>query len=92
LSSSLKRAICFCETLDGEGGYTVWGKLVPPERSLAGDALPIGLAHEVRLLRDIAAGEIVRWSDAAIPGTEAVHVRRAMEHRFARAPAAVAAQ
>jgi predicted homoserine dehydrogenase-like protein len=65
---------------------------VPAERSLAEDALPIGLAHEVRLLRDIAAGEIVRWSDVAIPDTEAVHVRRAMEHRFTPAPAAVAAQ
>lgn len=65
---------------------------MPAERSLAEGALPIGLAHEVTLLRDIAAGEIVRWSDVAIPDTEAVHVRRAMEHRFAPAPAAVAAQ
>ena len=92
LDASLKRAICFCETLNGEGGYTVWGKLVPAERSLAEGALPIGLAHEVTLLRDIAAGEIVRWSNVAIPDTEAVQVRRAMEHRFAPAPAAVAAQ
>ena len=40
-----KRALQAGETLDGEGGYTVWGKLVPAERSLAEGALPIGLAH-----------------------------------------------
>ncbi|MGA8551885.1 MAG: Gfo/Idh/MocA family oxidoreductase [Stellaceae bacterium] len=87
-----KRALRAGETLDGEGGYTVWGKLVPAERSLAEGALPIGLAHKVALLRDIAAGEIVRWADVAIPETEAVRVRRAMERRFGASPAVVAAQ
>src|SRR5215216_1041761 len=54
-----KRALHAGETLDGEGGYTVWGKLVPAGRSLAVGALPIGLAHNLRLTRDIGAGEIV---------------------------------
>ena len=62
-----KRSLRAGETLDGEGGYTVWGKLVPAERSLAEGALPIGLAHHVPLRRDIAAGETVRWADAAFP-------------------------
>jgi predicted homoserine dehydrogenase-like protein len=86
-----KRALRSGEMLDGEGGYTVWGKLVPAERSLAEGALPIGLAHKIPLLRDIAAGEIVRGSDVAIPDTEAVRVRREMERRFVP-PSAVAAQ
>ncbi|HEX3883866.1 MAG TPA: Gfo/Idh/MocA family oxidoreductase [Stellaceae bacterium] len=86
-----KRALRAGEMLDGEGGYTVWGKLVPAERSLAEGALPIGLAHKVPLTRDIAAGEIVRWSDVAMPDTEAARTRRAMEHRFAT-PTAIAAQ
>ena len=51
-----KRGLRAGEMLDGEGGYTVWGKLVPSERSLAEGALPIGLAHKVILKRDIAAG------------------------------------
>src|SRR3954466_14605464 len=51
-----KRALRAGETLDGEGGYTVWGKLVPAGRSLAAGALPIGLAHHVRLTRHIGAG------------------------------------
>ena len=41
-----KRGLQAGEMLDGEGGYTVWGKLVPAERSLAEGALPIGLAHQ----------------------------------------------
>ena len=44
------------------------------------------------LLRDIAAGEIVRWADVALPETEAVRVRREMERRFGAPPAAIAAQ
>ena len=87
-----KRALRSGETLDGEGGYTVWGKLVPAERSLAEGALPIGLAHKVALLRDIAAGEIVRWVDVAVPESPAVLARREMERRFATAQAAIAAQ
>jgi predicted homoserine dehydrogenase-like protein len=87
-----KRNLRAGETLDGEGGYTVWGKLVPAERSLAEGALPIGLAHKVPLVRDIAAGEIIRWADAAVPDSEAARVRRDMERRFAPPAAAIAAQ
>jgi predicted homoserine dehydrogenase-like protein len=77
--------------LDGEGGYTVWGKLVPAGRSLTEGALPIGLAHHVRLKRDIGAGDIVRWADVEMPDSEAVRVRREMERRFVPTPA-IAAQ
>jgi predicted homoserine dehydrogenase-like protein len=89
-----KRGLRAGETLDGEGGYTVWGRLVPAERSLAEGALPIGLAHHVELLHDIAAGGIVRWADVVAPDGEAVRVRREMERRFAPAPetAAMAAK
>jgi predicted homoserine dehydrogenase-like protein len=86
-----KRALHSGETLDGEGGYTVWGKLLPAEGSLAERALPIGLAHKVALLRDIEAGEIVRWTDVAVPDTEAVRARHDMEQRLAP-PSVMAAQ
>src|SRR5438270_259716 len=86
-----KRALKAGESLDGEGGYTVWGKLVPASRSLAESAVPIGLAHGIKLVRDIPAGQLVRWSDVAVSETEAVRVRRQMERRFAPPPAAQAA-
>ena len=80
-----KRALKAGETLDGEGGYTVWGKLMPAARSLAHGALPIGLAHKVPLTRDIPAGGVVRWADVQMPDSDAANVRRAMEQRFAGA-------
>jgi predicted homoserine dehydrogenase-like protein len=78
-----KRALRPDEMLDGEGGYTVWGRLMPAARSVAENALPIGLAHRVRLMRDIPAGEIVRWADVVMSDSEAVTARQEMERRFA---------
>jgi predicted homoserine dehydrogenase-like protein len=78
-----KRNLRAGEMLDGEGGYTVWGKLMPAAASLKAGALPIGLAHKVKLKNDIGHGAVVRWSDVEIDaGTDTVAARRAMERRF----------
>jgi predicted homoserine dehydrogenase-like protein len=83
--SVAKRNLRAGETLDGEGGYTVWGKLMPADTSLRATALPIGLAHRVKLKNDIAHGGLVRWSDVEIDATsDAVKTRKAMEAAFAR--------
>lgn len=84
--SVAKRDLKKGEMLDGEGGYTVWGKAQPAQKSLQFGALPIGLAHGVALNRDIKAGEIVRWDD--VTGSDesnAVKTRRAMEKAFSNA-------
>lgn len=78
-----KRALKPGDSLDGEGGYTVWGKLVPASRSLSEGAVPIGLAHGIKLVRDVSPGQTVRWSDVAVVDSEAMRVRRDMERRFA---------
>ncbi len=66
--------------LDGEGGYTVWGRLMPAADSLAVGAVPIGLAHGVRLARPVAAGAVVHWDDVtSAPDSEALRLRREME-------------
>ena len=84
--ATAKRALRAGEMLDGEGGYTVYGKLMPASRSLAEGALPIGLAHRVTLTRDVPAGAIVRWDDVAIDQSHgAARVRREMERMFALA-------
>jgi predicted homoserine dehydrogenase-like protein len=77
-----KRDLKAGETLDGEGGYTVWGKLLPSADSLARRALPIGLAHNVALVRDVAAGQIVAWDDVAARDNRTISVRRAMESAY----------
>jgi len=83
--ATAKRDLAAGETLDGEGGYTVYGKLVPARESLARHALPLGLAHGVKLARAIAAHATVRWEDVEIAATDdAVRFRREMEAVFAR--------
>jgi predicted homoserine dehydrogenase-like protein len=83
-----KRDLATGEMLDGEGGFTVWGRLMPAADSLAAGALPIGLAHKVTLHRPVAAGAVVRWADVAIDGSmAAVRIRREMEAAFGVAAA-----
>jgi predicted homoserine dehydrogenase-like protein len=78
-----KRDLKAGEMLDGEGGYTVWGKLAPGQASVAMDGLPIGLAHRVRLSRDVAKGALLSMADVALDEeSEAVRTRRAMVERF----------
>ena len=81
--ATAKRDLKAGERLDGEGGYCVWGKLIPAERSLAEHALPIGLAHNVTLINDVKAGTIVTWADIeARPDDETITIRREMESQF----------
>ena len=81
--ATAKRRLEAGEVLDGEGGHTVWGKLLPAADSAARGALPIGLAHRVKLRRALAEGEIVCWDDVECDATaQAVQVRREMEGAF----------
>lgn len=64
-----KRDLRAGEELDGEGGYTIWGKLLPARASLDRSALPIGLAKGIRLLRPVRTGEILTTTDVALEET-----------------------
>jgi len=78
-----KKNLLAGEILDGEGGYTVVGRLMPAAASLAQGCLPLGLAHGCKLLRPLAAGQPLRWSDVAIDAaSSAVRARREMEQAF----------
>ena len=80
-----KRDLRAGEMLDGEGGYTVWGRLMPAQASLKVGALPIGLAHRVKLTHDVAHGAVVRWSDVETDAADdTVRTRKAMEAAFAK--------
>jgi predicted homoserine dehydrogenase-like protein len=82
--ATAKRPLKQGEVLDGEGGYRVYGKQVPAERSLAEGLFPLGLAQDARLKRDIAEGEQLKWADVACDAAAlAVRVRREMEAAFA---------
>ncbi len=80
-----KRALPAGTRLDGEGGYTVWGRLMPAGDSLAVGALPIGLAHGIRTTRDVPAGAVLCRADVEAPTGIAAEARAAMERHFAGA-------
>jgi len=87
VAATAKRRLRAGEILDGEGGFTVWGKQVPAEVSLREGLLPLGLANGVALKRDVEEGSLLRWSDVAADTLhDAVRVRRQMEAEFAPAP------
>jgi predicted homoserine dehydrogenase-like protein len=74
------------EVLDGEGGFMVWGKLLPAARSQKIGGLPIGLAHGCTLERAVPAGSCVTRQDVSLDDSqEIVRVRREFEQRFGTA-------
>ena len=75
-----KRALTPGEVLDGEGGFTVAGQLRPARASVAAGALPLGLTGGARVLRPVAADQVLTWADVAVDdGTAAVSLRRETE-------------
>jgi predicted homoserine dehydrogenase-like protein len=88
-----KRDLAPGEALDGEGGYTVYGRLMSAAESLRIGGLPIGLAQGVRLTRAVAQGEPLCWDNVTSQPTDAmrddaVRARREMEKVFGAPEAA----
>lgn len=68
------------EVLDGEGGYTVVGKLLPAEKSRAIGGLPLGLAHDIKVVRPVKLGQCLSWDDVRVDDTTAAYrLRREMK-------------
>jgi predicted homoserine dehydrogenase-like protein len=83
VAATAKRDLRPGEILDGEGGSTVYGTLLPARGSVAAGYLPIGLAHGVTLGKPIAGGGIVKWDDVTCDeGDATVKFRREMEALF----------
>jgi predicted homoserine dehydrogenase-like protein len=83
--ATAKRDLAPGELLDGEGGYTVWGKLLPAEKSVAMGGLPLGLAHNVKVTRAVKKGQSLTWADVAMDtATPAYTIRKEMEAMFER--------
>ena len=78
--ATAKRDLKPGDMLDGEGGYTVWGKLLPAATSKRMGGVPLGLAHGVKVLRPVAKGQSLTWDDVAMDtSTHAYQIRREME-------------
>lgn len=70
--------------LDGEGGNTVYGSLMPAMDSVKMGALPMGLAHDVKLKNAIVDDQVICWSDVEYDAADPViRFRREMERQKA---------
>jgi predicted homoserine dehydrogenase-like protein len=73
------------EILDGEGGYTVYGKLVPAEQSVNNRYLPMGLSSGTELKKAIAKDAIVTYDDVAVDQSRfSYQLRRIIEEEYTR--------
>ncbi|KAH8687020.1 SAF domain-containing protein [Ilyonectria robusta] len=81
--ATAKRDLEVGEKLDGEGGFTVYGRLMPAEDSMAIEGLPIGLAHGFVLKRAVKKDQRLSWQDIEYTASaQAVSVRKEMEIIF----------
>lgn len=81
--ATAKRDLQVGEKLDGEGGFTVYGRLMPAEDSMAIEGLPIGLAHGFTLKRPVQKDQRLSWQDIEYTeSAQAVAVRKEMEAMF----------
>jgi predicted homoserine dehydrogenase-like protein len=77
--ATAKRDLEVGQMLDGEGGETVWGSLVPVATSVAEQGLPLGLAHGIAMTRKVAAGSRLCLDDVALDRNEdAFRLRQSM--------------
>ena len=61
----------------------MWGKLLPAATSMKLGGLPLGLAHQVKVVRPVKQGQSLSWDDVAMDtSTQAYAVRREMEALF----------
>ena len=75
-----KRDLSAGELLDGEGGYTVSGGLRPALLSVRNGYVPLGLAHQVKLIRSVVKDQAVSWDDIEIDSTtSAYRLRKEVE-------------
>ena len=78
-----KRPLKTGEMLDGEGGCTVWEKLLPTPTSLERRALPLGLAHQVKVIQDVPEGDTVTWDDVEMyTSLKAYSIHKEFEKAF----------
>ena len=78
--ATAKRPLKAGEMLDGEGGFTVWGKLCSARQSAEIGGVPIGLAHHLALTRDVPAGAPITWQDVGDhPDTDILALRKKMQ-------------
>jgi predicted homoserine dehydrogenase-like protein len=71
------------DVLDGEGGYTVFGRLVGAPESLSRSFLPMGLTGKARTLRPVAKDAVLTYGDVQLDEDQfAYQLRKPMEAEY----------
>ena len=65
--AAAKRPLRPGETLDGEGGFTVYGVLVEAAQASSQGLVPIGLCHDAKVARPITEDQMLRYQDVEMP-------------------------
>ncbi|MCF2707317.1 Gfo/Idh/MocA family oxidoreductase [Arcanobacterium haemolyticum] len=78
--ATAKKDLVPSDTLDGEGGYTAFGKLATAATSLKAHALPLGLAKNAKIVRHVAKDQTITWDDVEVDESLlAVQMRKELE-------------
>ena len=84
VASVAKKGLNPGEVLDGEGGYTVFGRLVRADESLRNAYLPLGLSRGGRMIKSVAKDSFVTYRDVELDeSTLAFKVRKSFRGKFA---------
>ena len=83
VASAAKKDLKSGDILDGEGGYTVYGRLVQAEESLRNKYLPMGLSREAKVVRSVAKDSILTYDDIELDDRQfSYKIRKMMEEEF----------
>ena len=64
-----KRPLNTGDVLDGEGGHTVYGQLITSSHARSRNVLPIGLCHNVKIVKSVEEDQVLSLDDVEIVAT-----------------------
>jgi predicted homoserine dehydrogenase-like protein len=83
VASAAKKDLKSGDILDGEGGYTVYGRLVQAEESMRNKYLPMGLSREAKVVRSVAKDSILTYDDVELDDRQfSYKIRKMVEEDF----------
>jgi predicted homoserine dehydrogenase-like protein len=83
VASTAKKDLKPRDVLDGEGGYTVYGRLTRAEDSMPNRYLPIGLSRDAKMVRPVAKDVLLTYDDVELDETQfSYRIRKTVEEDF----------
>ncbi len=83
VGAAAKRDLETGDILDGEGGFTVMGKLVTASQSVSRRIFPMGLTSGARIRRPVGRDQLITYDDVEIGSrSTAWNLRQELEERY----------